>query len=164
MKKWLFLFSTIISFQWAAAQNEADTPAYMRFPTIPPIELMQPDSTPLTKEKLKQQPTILMYFSPSCDHCQHQWEDMVKHMDELKKYQIIMATYQPFEEMVEFYNSQKIATYPNIKMGRDTKFIIPPFYRIQTLPYQALYDKKGKLVTTFGGNVKIDTMIKAFGK
>ena len=163
MKKWLLVFSTILSFQWAMAQNEG-TPAYQRFPTLPPIDLLQPDSSILTKEKLKKEPTIIMYFSPTCDHCQHQWEDMVKHMDELKSFQIIMATYQPFEEMVDFYNKQKIASYPNIKMGRDTKFTLPPFYRIASLPYQALYDKHGKLVTTYGGNVKIETMVKALEK
>ena len=164
MKKWLFLFSALITMQWVAAQNATDTPAYQRFPGLPPISLLQADSTLLTKEGLKQQPTIIMYFSPSCEHCQHQWHDMVEHMDALKKYQIIMATYQPFEEMVDFYKTQKVASYPNIKMGRDTKFALPPFYQIQSLPYQALYDKKGKLLTTFGGNVKIETMLQAFHK
>jgi thioredoxin-related protein len=143
---------------------QVDTPAYKRFPTVPPLTIMQVDSTNLTKGDLKRQPTIIMYFSPDCDHCKHQWADMKKAMDKLKKYQIIMVTYQPFEMMVDFYKNQQIASYSNIKMGRDTKFFLPPFYQINNLPYLALYDKQGKLITTFEGNVKIDKLVKAFEK
>jgi hypothetical protein len=32
------------------------------------------------------------------------------------------------------------------------------------LPYQALYDAKGNLVTTYEGNVKIDTVLNALKK
>jgi hypothetical protein len=47
-------------------------------------------------------------------------------------------------------------------MGRDEKFALPPFYRIRNLPYLALYDKKGKLITTFEGNQKADIILDAF--
>jgi primosomal protein N' len=89
---------------------------------------------------------------------------MEKRMKDLKKYQIIMVTYQPFEEMVSFYKVHKIEDYPNIKMGRDSKFFLPPFFKIQSLPFQALYDKGGDLITTFEGNVKIDKLLDAFAK
>jgi primosomal protein N' len=89
---------------------------------------------------------------------------MKQQMGKLKKYQIVMVTYQPFEHMVEFYRTQAIASYNNIKMGRDTKFLLPPFYRINSLPYLALYDKKGQLITTFEGNVRIDKLVSAFKK
>jgi thioredoxin-related protein len=165
MKNRLFLL-LILAFtvKLAAAQTlPPDSPAYKRFPTIPPFTILQADSTNLTKDKLKQhQPTIIMYFSPECDHCKHQWADMEKRMKELKKYQIVMVTYQPFDEMVSFYKEHKIAEYANIKMGRDTKFFLPPWYKIQSLPFQALYNKKGELITTFEGNVKIDKVLEAF--
>ena len=164
MKKWILLFAAIITLQGIMAQGTNTTPAYKRFPTIPPMNLLQVDSTTLTKEDLAKQPTLIMYFSPTCDHCKHQWEDMLEHMDELKKIQVIMVTYQPFEEMAEFYTSQNIASYPNIKLGRDTKFTLPPFYQIQSLPFQALYNKKGNLITTFPGNVKVELMLKEFEK
>ena len=164
MKKWFFLFSALITMQWVAAQNATDTPAYQRFPGLPPISLLQADSTLLTKEGLKQQPTIIMYFSPSCDHCKHQWEDMTKSMGTLKKYQVLMVTYQPFEEMVDFYKNEHISQYSNVRLARDPKFVLPPFYRIASLPYMALYDKKGNLITTFEGNVKMEKIFKAFNE
>lgn len=159
----LFLLILLLTVKLASSQVlPPDSPAYKRFPSVPPFTILQADSTNLSKEHLKHQPTIIMYFSPDCDHCRHQWTDMEKRMKDLKKYQIVMITYQPFEEMVAFYKKEKIASYSNIKMGRDTKFFLPPFYKIQSLPFQALYDKNGELVTTFEGNVKIDKMLGAF--
>ena len=89
---------------------------------------------------------------------------MEKKMKELKRYQIVMVTYQPFNEMVDFYNEHKIADYSNIKMGLDTKFFLPPFFKIKSLPFQALYDKKGELITTFEGNVDVSKVLEAFAK
>jgi len=85
-------------------------------------------------------------------------------MKQLKKYQIVMVTYQPFSEMVDFYKAHKIAEHHNVIMGRDTKFFLPPYYKMQSLPFQALYDKNGELITTFEGNVQIDKLLEAFDK
>ena len=74
-----------------------------------------------------------------------------------------MATYQPFEAMKSFYEKYNLEHY-NIHVGRDTKFVLPPFYQIKNLPFMALYDKKGNLITTFEGNQKVNKILKAFGK
>jgi thioredoxin-related protein len=161
VKNWMLTLLLAAGSIWANGQD-ADTPAYQKNPTVPELTLLQVDSSVFTKANLKQKPTLIMYFSPTCEHCQHQWADMVQHKDQLKNIQIIMATYQPFEEMEDFYKKEHLASYPNIKVGRDTKFALVPFYRMRSLPYQALYDKHGKLITVFEGNVKVEKMIEAF--
>ena len=160
MKKWLFTLASVLLVLITAAQTDTAYP-YKRFPTVPPFSLLQADSSVLTKDKLKKGPVLLMYFSPSCDHCQHQVKDMLKRMDAFKHTQLVLATYQPFEEMVEFIKSYDLAKYPNIKVGRDEKFVLPSFYHIQSLPYLAIYNKKWNLVTTWQGNVAVDTLLKA---
>ncbi len=139
-----------------------DSPAYKKNPTVPSFSLVRVDSSSFASSGLKHQPTLIMYFSPTCDHCKHQWDDMVKHKKELENIQIVMATYESFEEMEQFHKDQKIGDYPNITMGRDEKFTLPPFYRMRTLPYQALYDRNGKLITTFEGNIAIEKLLEAF--
>ena len=160
MKKWMMAIAAFLMIQGAFAQNEL--PPYKKSPTLPQLQLMQVDSSTLTNGQLKKEPTIIMYFSPSCDHCQHQVKDMIAAMKDLQQYQILMATYQPFDEMTEFYKEYKLAQYPNIKMGRDVNYRLPVFFDIRNLPYLALYDKNGALITTFEGNVKVDALIKAF--
>jgi len=35
---------------------------------------------------------------------------------------------------------------------------------VHNLPYMALYDKKGNLITTFEGTQKVDTLLNAFAQ
>ncbi len=75
-----------------------------------------------------------------------------------------MATYMPYTEMMKFYTDYNIAACPGITMGWDKSFFLPPFYKINSLPYIALYDKKGKLITTFEGTHSIQRILAAFDR
>ncbi len=152
------------SFLYAQNQPQPELPPFQRYPTIPPFKLLQVDSaTFVTKDDIKKHHrTLIMCFSPECDHCKHQTEDLITAMDKFKDVEIVMATFQPFAEMKEFYRYYRIADYPNIRMGRDEKYVLPPFYKIKSLPFLALYDKKGNLITTFEGNQKADKILNAF--
>lgn len=131
--------------------------------TAPPLELTQTDNSLLTVAKLKKNtPWMMIYFSPTCDHCVHQMDDMMKRKKELEKYQIVMATYQPLPDLKEFEAKYKFAQLKNYKAGRDAKFLLPPFYKIQNFPYFAFYDKNGKLLGTHEGNLSVDQILKKY--
>ncbi len=146
------------------AQKDSMDAPFKKFPAIPPFDLLRTDSsTHLTKADINvKHKTLIMFFSPDCTHCQHQTEDMLAAIDSLKDIQIVMATYQPFEEMVAFNQKYKIEKYSNIKLGRDIKYFFPPFYRMKSLPHLALYNDKGNYITSFEGNQKISTLLEAF--
>jgi len=158
------LFFILFIFAFKQGNTQQDTSAlFKRFPVVPPFSLMKTDSGWITKDGLKKNhPLIIMYFSPGCHHCVDQMEDMLKRKNDFNEIQILLATYQPLEELRAFEQKYKLYDYPNIQSGRDTKYFLQPFYRIRNLPYLALYDKKGKLVTTFEGNVKVDQLVGAF--
>jgi len=40
--------------------------------------------------------------------------------------------------------------------------MLPPYYRMQSLPCLVLYDKKGAFITRFEGNQKVDTILNGF--
>ena len=149
--------------QPATDSANANAP-FMRFPTIPPIHLLKLDSASyLSKDDIKKnRKTIIMFFSPDCEHCKHQTEAILADFKDFKDIEIVMATYQPFSEMKDFNTHYRIFDHPNIHLGRDEKYTLPPFYRIRNLPYLALYDKKGKLITTFEGTQKVETLLDAF--
>lgn len=161
MKKWCLTTAALFFVLLAVAQADTTTYPYKKFPTVPPFKLLQADSTYFTKDQIKKSPVLLMFFSPGCDHCQHQMGDIMKKIDAFHHVQIVLATYEKFEDMVEFISYFELAKHPNIKVGRDEKFFLPPFYHMQSLPYLAAYNKKGELVTTWQGNVPVDTVLKA---
>lgn len=162
-------FYHIVSAQPKVPNQPATDPAnaqapFMKYPTIPPFHLLGLDSTSyVTPSDLKKNhKTIIMFFSPDCEHCKHQTEAILEDFNAFKDINIIMATYQPFEEMKEFNTHYKMSEHKNVKIGRDEKFVLPPFYKIRNLPYLALYDKKGNLITTFEGTQKPDIILNAF--
>jgi peroxiredoxin len=163
------VFCHILQAQPKVPNQPATDPAnaqapFMKFPTIPPFHLLGLDSTTyLTPADLKKgRRTIIMFFSPDCEHCKHQTEAFLADFNDFKDINIIMATYQPFDEMKEFNTHYKMYEHTNVKIGRDEKFVLPPFYKIRNLPYLALYDKKGNLITTFEGTQKTDVILSAF--
>jgi thioredoxin-related protein len=174
MKKAFLAVFVLICFHFLSVQQslaqalpadpaQAQAP-YLKFPTIPPFNLLKLDSaTYLTKEDIKKHRlTLIMFFSPDCDHCKHQIESILADFDKFKDVEIVMATYQPFSELKDFNVHYRLFEHSNIKIGRDEKFFLAPFYKIRNLPYLALYDKKGNLITTFEGTQKTETLLDAF--
>jgi thioredoxin-related protein len=173
MRQTILLITALAVCQFVSAQKLPNQPAtdtanasapFMRYPTVPPFRLLKLDSTTyLTKDDLhKNRKTLVMYFSPDCEHCKHQTEAILADFKDFRDIEIVMATYQPFSEMKEFNEHYKIYEHPNILIGRDEQFRLPPFYKIKSLPYLALYDRKGNLITTFEGTQKTEDLIKAF--
>lgn len=148
-----------------SAQTGPDsTLPYKRFPEVPPFKLLKTDSASFfTKADLKKnRPVLLMLFSPLCEHCQHETEELLKNMNDFKKIEIVMATTMPFQDMKDFYAKYDLVHYNNIKVGQDIQYMLPSFYMVHNLPYLAMYDKKGKLLSTFEGTMKIEDLVKVF--
>jgi thioredoxin-related protein len=154
------LFTGILS----AQSDSANLPAFRKFPTIPPFKILETDSvTFFSKADLKKnKPVLIILFSPDCDHCKHETEELIKHMDDFKQVQIVMATTMPFAKMKEFYANYKLASFKNIKVGHDTQYLLPVFYQIGSLPYLAMYDKNGNLINTFEGTMKMEELAAIF--
>src|SRR3954469_18961054 len=85
------------------AQSDS-IPVYKQHPTIPDFKLMRADSTYFqVKSRVdKKKPTVIVIFSPTCGHCQHQAEEITGHMKELKNVNFIFSTAYPVNEMKQY--------------------------------------------------------------
>lgn len=166
MRSILVIFAILFSLQLQAQNNNTapQEPPFKRFPTVPPYELLGIDSVVHTKAELTKKPLLLMYFSPGCDHCIQQIGAMTSYWKELAGYQIVLATYEPMEDLKAFITRFFLDKQPNLIAGRDTKFMLPVFFAMKSLPYLAIYDKKGALVTTFEGTTKMEKVVEALAK
>ncbi len=146
------------------AQTNSTEPPYKRFPTLPPVQLLLGDSsTKFTKEDIsKKKPVLVMLFSPECSHCQQTAEEMLKKKNELKDIQIVMATMFGLSEMNLFVEKYKLNTLKNVVIGKDVYYLLPPFYDIKNLPFMALYNKKGNLISVFEGSMPLDKVLNVF--
>jgi len=177
MKK-VFLLGTVISISLfslsqsdsakkstsPAQQEEPTLPPYKRFPTVPPLKLLLLDSTSyFTKNDLKKnKPVLIIVFNPDCEHCKHETEEIIKNIDSLKNIQIVMATIMSFDLMKSFDEKYELQRFQNIVVGKDVQYTLPSFYQMHFMPYLAMYNKKGNLLATFEGAMKMEDLIRTF--
>ena len=148
----------------SAQQEEPTLPPYKRFPTVPPLKLLLLDSTSyFTKNDLrKNKPVLIIVFNPDCEHCKHETEEIIKNIDSLKNIQIVMATIMSFDLMKSFYEKYDLQRFQNIIVGKDIQYTLPSFYQMHFMPYLAMYNKKGNLLATFEGAMKMEDLIRTF--
>lgn len=132
-----------------AQQSDSSAP-YRKRPVLPAFQILQSDSTWFTDTKIPpNRPVVIMYFSPECGHCQLEAEDLVKHMDSLKKAFFVMVSYHSPQDIAGFAHKYKLDSLDNVRLGRDTEYYLPSFYQVTQTPFIAVYDASHKLVEIF---------------
>jgi len=155
----MILLLAIVSSVTLAMAQTAEAP-YKRFPEVPPFQLLLSDSaTMFTKDMLKKnKATIVMLFSPTCEHCQHEVKEMLKNKTAFKNVQIVMSTLSSISEMNQFYKDYHLDQLPDVTIGKDVRYILPPFYQLHNFPFLAFYDRKKQLVSVFEGSMPMDKL------
>ena len=161
--KQLFFITLICSFSLLSiGQSPIDTiPPYQKNKAMPEFKLLQTDSSWLAKKDLPTYDyTAIIYFSPECSHCQHEAVEIVKNIDSLKNVLFIWASYRDFDDIKKFYYKYKLNQYPNMKVGRDPKYMIPSFYQVKFTPFVALYDCKKEFLKAWEMGVEMPELIE----
>lgn len=142
------------------AQSAASEPTYLRFPEVPPISMTTATGQVFTNKDLKKhKPVMIMLFSVDCEHCQHETQDIAKHISAFKGAQVIMITPSRHDEMYAFYKGYGISKYPDvITMGTDSTRRLNMFYQQRFFPGIYIYNKNNHLVYYHEGTAKIDTL------
>lgn len=168
MKRLLLLsmFFCLNGFLFSQSSATKDSiPAYISKGVIPAFKVYKaPDSSVFTNNDIqKNRPILLMIFSPDCGHCQHVATEITKNIDHFNKVQILMFTWLPYSDMMSFDKTYKIADFPQITLGWDPKYFFLPYYHVSSYPKLIVYNKKGKYVKEFQGNIQIEDVWKALG-
>jgi len=145
MKKLIFFLSFIIVAGCTQAQNNA------KIQNIPSYKILTADSTYRTQANLKKnQPVMIIYFSPDCSHCQQLMYDMKGQMKDFSKIQIVMITDAMYKLVKGFHRDFGISQYPNIVVGTEqSSYDIINYYNVKMTPYIAIYNRNGKLVKAY---------------
>ena len=161
--KSLFILFCCISLS-TLAQTQQPDPPYKRFPTTPPLKLLLTDSSTIFTEKdlKKNVPLFFILFSPDCEHCQKETEELIDKIDSFKNIQIVMATFMPIDKTKAFYDSYKLNRFSNIVVGYDMQHILSTYYRISYTPFLAFYDKKGNLIEGVQGALPLTKVLEYF--
>ena len=144
----------------AQSTNNNDTvPPYKKTTKIPEFAILKSDSTWFTNKELPaNKPTVIIYFSPDCGHCQMTAQEFVKEMDKLKNTEMVWVSFHTPQQIGEFAETYKLKQFSNVVLGRDPNYKIPVFYKIQFTPFIAVYDKKGDFLNAYPQGTSPETI------
>jgi len=134
--------------------------------SLPPFKMYRSDKTIFNAAELpKTKPVILIYFDPECEHCQKLMKELFEKIDAFKKAEIIMVTFKSIEEVAGFEKLHSTQKYSNIIVGTEgVGFYLRNYYGLVTMPFTALYDKKGNLNYSYRKETQVDDLINRLKK
>ncbi len=150
MKKICLVLFVLLGYFSVTAQDIDTVPPYKKDPKMPAFLIQQGDSSWFSAEQLpKYDYTAIIYFQPTCGHCQIMAKDIVSHRDSLKNVFFVMVSFNPINEIREFANYYGLDVLPNVRAGRDPKYSIPTFYKVRYTPFTAIYNADHKLIEVY---------------
>ncbi len=150
MKKLILVLTLILSGLYAGAQNHETTKPLANF------RIVKADSSIFTQAKLnRKKPIMIVYFEPTCSHCEHLMEELRPHMAKLSKVQVMMITYTrtnyPYLSMLSSFSKKfNLNKYPNFVVGTEhPDYKVQRYYEIFNTPFIVVYDRNGKVAKSF---------------
>jgi thioredoxin-related protein len=113
----------------------------------------------------KNEPVVLVYFSPDCDHCKEFAKHLIANYSIVQNKQVVMISYLPLPEVQQFDQQFKLSGRKNIKIGTEGfSFTVQAYYNVQHFPFVALYDKNGNQKVLFREEVPFEKIKAAIVK
>jgi len=161
MKKLLLFLALIVTASCSQAQT-----AKPNIDKIPSFRILNQDSVYVTNANLKKDKAVMIiYFAPDCTHCQHMMYEMKPDMKKFSNVQVVMVTFiqtSYLKLLREFRRDYNLAAYPNFITGTEyPNYGVQRYFQVETTPYIAIYDRKGKLVKAFDKAPKTEELVAA---
>jgi hypothetical protein len=124
--------------------------------SLPEFRLMLPDSFSYVNTKALPvgKGIVMVYFSPECPYCRLQIEEIIKNSGSLSNVQFCIFTTWPLLELKEFIKEFKLDTHPNFLVGIDYSNTFKHYFKVDGVPFMAIYSPQKKLNKAFLGVVK----------
>ncbi len=142
MKKFLILLIIAVKINSIQAQEYDTVPPYQKDSMhIPAFTVIRTDSTFITDKAIpKDKPVVIIYFSPTCGHCQITAQEFGEKMKDMKDIYFVWVTYShPLSEIEEFAKKFNLQQFNNTMIGRLSNYNLPSF-----LPYK-IYAFHGRI-------------------
>jgi thiol-disulfide isomerase/thioredoxin len=117
--------------------------------------------TPFNLADLKKDnPLLIIYFSPGCDLCRHTAEELFQYRDKLKHSFIVMVSRDTKQDVALFAARYKIDQMPNIMLLLDKDGQTHTILGLDNIPSYLLYDAQQRLINKFVGPTTMEFIIK----
>jgi len=102
---------------------------------------------------------LIISYNSDCEHCQYEVEQISKHIEQFRNYQVLMISFEPIENILAFREKYKLKQ-PFIIFLQDPKLQFDDIFGNSPIPTSFIYNKDKKLVKQFKGEVKTEALLK----
>ncbi len=121
------------------------------------------DDKPYTQQDLrKEQPTVMLFFNPDCDHCQSEADSMTKRAKDFQHVNVLWIAVADKPEMYSFDSTYHL-TFNAMTMLRDTGKKAGKLFGIKDVPSIILFDENKEVINKYAGTISADRILKELG-
>lgn len=107
------------------------------------------------------QPTVIIYFNPECEHCQYEATEIGRQPDRFAKANMILITPDDSTQRIEaFADKYKLWQVDNLVILYDRKSQFRKYFGTSVFPSVFIYGKDKRLKKQFIGEVKMEAVLK----
>jgi len=109
------------------------------------------------------QPTIIMYFHPECEHCQYESGEIGRQKEQFEKVNMILITPDDSILRVEaFAKRYRLLDVDNLTILMDRKKRFKSHFGTTVIPSLFIYGSDKKLIKMYKGEIQMKAVISAF--
>lgn len=109
-------------------------------------------------------PSVVVYFSPDCDHCQREAKSLRSHLADFRGIPIIMLSLEGAAETREFSRAYKLDSTPEVRFYLDRNHQFPLYFQTRGYPIILIYNSQHHLTRLFQGETSPADIIRALPK
>ncbi|TPE39731.1 peroxiredoxin family protein [Pontibacter mangrovi] len=128
---------------------------------LPAFEFYTLDGVAFSGDMVEQGRNIcFVYFDPDCVYCEHETEEIIRHIQQFGNAQILMVSASTPEKIEAFSQEYKLASYPAIQVLWDRKHLFYKWFGKAVVPSVFIYDSQKQLVKAYFGATKMEAITK----
>lgn len=133
-----------------------------RLQSIPPFSFVDvKNNRAFTHQNIPtKRATIFVYFDKDCDYCQHEAEELKKHIAELKNTTILFVSRNSIASIKEFAINYGLENYKNVHFLFDAEDTFHLQFDATSIPYMLVYGKNREIIMRNKGQLKIAPIIQ----
>jgi hypothetical protein len=132
--------------------------------TLPSFDMWSLDSLTLIHEKdlPAGKPILMFYFRPDCPHSQFETRKLINNIDRFRGFRIYFLTAASLSTAKSYAHYFRLDQYPGIiTVGKDNGHSFGRAFRLNSVPFLALYNKDKTLLKIYHGEVPIDHLLSS---
>ena len=150
----LVFLSVKLASEWNKKRMQASNHEY-----LPSCRFINTSGIAVYLDSLVYDKSMLVIFDPACEHCIAEIGEIIGHLNELAKVEIIMVSTAPQNDIISFASAHGLDSIPQINIFQCDPGVFNRTFGNTPVPAIFIYGTDKKLRKIFKGEVKIEALL-----